>query len=222
LIGALKTKPILIYMLKHFAPPCIASAVALLSLSARAAVFNESVSGDLSNNQAAPAVLTLDNGGNSVVGTVNGTGDSQDWIALTVPNGLQLSSVTLAAYTSSDGQGFTGVQSGSSFVGSPFVASSYLGYAHYGTAADNGSQFGQNLIGVNILPIMGDNTIATGSQGFTPPLGAGTYTFLIQQLGAATSYQFDYAVTPVPEPASQAAVAGIVCAAFFLKRRFAR
>ena len=36
---------------------------------------------------------------------------------------------------------------------------------------------------------------AAGATGFTPPLGVGTYTFLIQQLGASTAYQFDFNVT---------------------------
>lgn len=112
--------------------------------------------------------------------------DNQDWITLTVPVGLQLSSLTLAAYSSADPQGFTGVQIGTAFVGSPLAASSYLGYAHYGTAADNGSLPTANLVGVDILPIMGNTTAAPGSQGFTPPLNSGSYIFLIQQLGSTT------------------------------------
>jgi hypothetical protein len=42
---------------------------------------------------------------------------------------------------------------------------------------------------------MGDTSIAEGSQGFTPPLDSGAYTFLIQQFGAATTYQFDFVLT---------------------------
>ncbi len=170
--------------------------------SARATViWDESASGDLSNAQAAPTAFNLSLGTNSIVGTV-GTGDTQDFVALTVPAGDQLSSLVLAAYQSTDVQGFTGVQAGASFVGSPFSASSYLGYVHYGTAATNGALPATNLVGSDLLPLMGDNTIATGSTGFMPPLASGTYTFLIQQLGATTSYQFDYAVTAVPEPSS--------------------
>jgi hypothetical protein len=43
---------------------------------------------------------------------------------------------------------------------------------------------------------------APGASGFTPPLAAGTYTFLIQQLGASTTYEFDFNATATPEPAS--------------------
>jgi hypothetical protein len=44
--------------------------------------------------------------------------------------------------------------------------------------------------------------VAAGASGFSDPLQAGTYTFLIQQLGATTNYQFDFDVTSVPEPAT--------------------
>ena len=118
-------------------------------------------------------------------------------------------------------QGFTGVQSGTAFVGSPATAAPYLGYAHFGTAADNGSLPTANLVGVDILPIMGNTTSAPGSQGFTPPLGSGSYIFLIQQLGGTTSYEFDYAVTAIPELRSQAIIA-ILCGGCILKRRFAK
>lgn len=169
------------------------------SVSRGTILYNEAVTGDLSNNQAAPTALTLGLGTNSLLGTV-GAGDTQDWVALTVPAGVQLSTLFLITYQSTDGQGFTGVQAGSSFVGSTFDPSAYLGYAHFGTAAVNGNLPATNLVGTDILPLMGNNTIAQGSQGFTPPLASGTYTFLIQQLGASTVYQFDYNTTQVPGP----------------------
>src|SRR5436309_11159093 len=131
-------------------PILLASAV-VFSTAQGQILWNESSSGDLSNNQSAPSPFTLANGMNAVIGTVGGA-DSQDWITLTVPAGLQLSSVTLAAYSSVDVQGFTGVQRGTAFVGSPFTESSYLGYAHFGTAADNGPFPPANLVGVDILP----------------------------------------------------------------------
>jgi hypothetical protein len=158
-------------------------------------IYSESTSGDLSNNQAEPTPLTLALGTNSVVGTV-GTGENQDWVTVHVPAGLTLSSLVLASYVSSDSQGFIGVQKGTSFTGNPETASPYLGYAHFGTGASNGSQF-KNLVGMDLLPIMGNTSLAAGSQGFTAPLASGDYTFLIQQLGASTSYQFDF-VTAAP------------------------
>ena len=155
-------------------------------------LYDESVSGDLSNNQAAPTALVLGLGTNSIKGTVNGSTDSQDWITLHLPTGLSLNSLVLASYVSTDSQGFIGVQSGTSFVGSASSASSYLGYTHYGTGATNGTLPPTNLVGTNILPLMGDTSLAAGAQGFTPPLSSGDYTFVIQQLGSSTAYQFDF------------------------------
>jgi hypothetical protein len=203
----------------HSLPALLASAVVFATAQGQV-LWDESLSGDLSDNQSAPTTFSLASGANAVIGTVGGA-NSQDWITLTVPAGLQLSSLTLAAYVSTDPQGFAGVQSGTAFVGSPGTASSYLGYAHYGTAADNGSLPTANLVGVDILPIMGNTNAAPDSLGFTPPLGSGSYVFLIQQNGADTSYRFDYGVTPVPELRSQAIVA-ILCGVYVLKRRFAK
>jgi hypothetical protein len=198
-------------------PALLASAVVFTTAQGQV-LWDESLSGDLSDNQSAPTTFSLASGANAIIGTVGGA-NSQDWITLTVPAGLQLSSLTLAAYVSTDPQGFAGVQSGTAFVGSPSTASSYLGYAHYGTAADNGSLPTANLVGVDILPIMGNTTAAPDSQGFTPPLGSGSYVFLIQQLGSATSYEFDYGVTAIPELRSHAIIA-ILCGLYVLKRRF--
>lgn len=178
------------------------SVIALWASTCGAVVLrNESTGGDLSNNQAAPNAFSLSLGINSILGTVGGN-DSQDWVALTIPAGFELSSIVLAAYQSADLQGFTGFQSGASFVGSPFVADSYVGYAHYGTGATNGALPAANLIGVDLLPLMANPSLAAGSQGFSVPLINGTYTFLIQQLGSTTNYQFDYNIERVPEPAS--------------------
>jgi hypothetical protein len=182
-----------------------------------AVIWNENVNGDLSDNQAAPNPFVLAVGTNSIIGFV-GNPNTQDWIALTIPAGFQLSSVVLAAYNSSDLQGFTGVQIGPTFIGSPFIASSYLGYAHFGTGAQNGPLPPANLVGTDILPIMGNLVTAPGSTGFTPPLGANVYTFLIQQTGNVANYQFDYVVTAVPEPASIVLLA-LGGALVLLKRR---
>ncbi len=183
-----------------------------------ATIWNEAVNGDLSNTQASPTTLTLALGTNAVIGTV-GTGDSQDWLTLNVPHGFQLSQIILASYSSTDAQGFTGVQSGAVFTGSSNSAGSYLGYAHFGTGATNPST-PTNLIGADLLPIM---ATAPSAQDFTAPLNSGSYSFLIQQLGAPTSYEFDYVLTAAaaPEPTSLALVslAGVVGLAVLLVRR---
>ncbi len=166
--------------------------------------YNESISGDLSNSQATPTAFTLGLGTNAIIGSVNNTaGDGQDFIALTVPAGDVMTSYVNQAYNSSDNQGFTGFQIGSPFVGSPGAAASYAGYAHFGSGATNPS-IPTTTVGVDLLPLMANSTVAAGATGFTAPLGPGSYTFLIQQLGGLTNYEFDINVNAAPEPATLA------------------
>src|SRR6267378_3778019 len=88
--------------------------VLLAAAPAKATIYDEAVSGDLSNNQAAPTALTLTPGSNSVIGTVNGfdNGDGQDWVSFTIPTGFVMTSYVNSQYVSTDDQGFTGFQFG--------------------------------------------------------------------------------------------------------------
>jgi hypothetical protein len=190
-----------------------AAVCALLATTpAKAIIYREAVAGDLSDDKAAPTALTLTPGLNSVIGTVAGFPefggtDPQDWVSFTIPTGFVMTSYVNAKYVSSDPQGFTGFQFGSSFSGDVFDPLSYAGYAHFGTAAQNpdGNPISSSTVGLNLLPLMADPSFAPGTTGFTPPLGAGTYTFLIQQGDpSVTGYRFNMSVRPVqvPEPGS--------------------
>ena len=201
--------------------PGAVAALALVGLTIPATfasadvVWNEGVSGDLSSVPGAPTPLVLALGSNSVVGTA-GTGDTQDWVTVTVPQGFQITSLVHAAYVSADPQGFMGVQAGASFVGNPFAAGSYMGFAHFGFAAVNGAFPATNTVGSDMLALMANPAVAPGSTGFTTPLGPGTYTFLFQQLSGTTQYQFDFVVTPAP---SAAAVVGLGLAGVLRRSR---
>jgi len=201
----------------------------VVSSAAATVIWNQPVNGPLSESPSSPTPFTLAAGTNSIIATVGGgsgeTGINQNWVTVTIPTGFQLSEYVLAAYSSTDAQGFTGVQAGTSFAGGESAVnteSSYLGYAHYGTGATNGSLPPTNLVGDDLLPIMANPSDAAGAQGFTPPLSSGSYTFLIQQLGATTNYQFDFDVSAVPEPSMLGllGVAGITLLP--MTRRFAR
>ena len=206
-----------------------AAVCALLGVApVKAIVYDEAgPGGDLSNDKAAPTALTLMPGLNSVSGTVAGFPqfggtDPQDWVSFTIPTGFVMTSYVNSKYRSADDQGFTGFQSGSSFSGDEFVAGSYAGYAHFGTAAQNpdGNPTSSSTVGVNLLPLMADPSFAPGTTGFTPPLGAGTYTFLIQQGNPATTgYQFNMTVRPVPEPGSSLCLLGMGGLAILALRR---
>jgi len=198
----------------------------LVAAPAIATTYNESVSGDLSNDKAAPTALTLTPGLNSVIGTVAGFppagSDPQDWVSFTIPTGFVMTSYVNSKYDSTDPQGFTGFQFGPSFSGDQFAEGSYAGYAHFGTAANNpdGNPVSSSTVGVNLLPLMADPTFAPGATGFTPPLAAGTYTFLIQQGNpVTTSYQFDMNVRSVPEAGSSLCLLGMGGLAILALRR---
>ena len=206
-----------------------AAACALLAAApAIATIYNES-SGDLSDNPAAPTALTLTPGLNSVIGTVAGFPqfggtDPQDWVSFTIPTGFVMVSYVNARYNSTDDQGFTGFQFGSSFSGDPFMAISYAGYAHFGFAATNPDQnpVPASTVGLNLLPLMANPSFAPGATGFTPPLAAGTYTFLIQQGDPVTTgYRFNMTVrsVSVPEPGSSLWLLGMGALATSALRR---
>jgi hypothetical protein len=201
-----------------------AAVCALLAAApAKATIYDEAVSGDLSNDKAVPTALTLTPGSNSVIGTVSGfdNGDGQDWVSFTIPTGFVMTSYVNSKYDSTDAQGFTGFQFGSSFSGNEFLAPSYAGYAHFGTGATNPDGTPPlSTVGVDLLPLMADPSFAPDTTGFTPPLAAGTYTFLIQQGDPeTTSYQFDMTVRSVPEPGSSLCLLGMGGLAILALRR---
>jgi hypothetical protein len=199
----------------------VAVCALLAAAPAKATIYDEAVSGDLSNDKATPTALTLTPGLNSVIGTVNGFGndDPQDWVSFTIPAGFVMTSYVNSKYNSTDDQGFTGFQVGSSFSGDEFTEGSYAGYAHFGTDADNALP-PSSTVGVNLLPLMANPSFSVGATGFTPPLKAGTYTFLIQQGNPAiTSYQFDMNVRLVPEPGSSLCLLGMGGLAILALRR---
>ena len=130
--------------------------VLLVTAVAKATIYGEGISGDLSDDKTAPTALTLTPGFNSVSGTVAGFPpegtDPQDWVSFTIPTGFVMISYVNARFVAGDGQGFTGFQAGSSFSGDEFVEASYTGYAHFGTAAQNpdGNPTTSSTVGVNL------------------------------------------------------------------------
>jgi hypothetical protein len=174
-------------------------------------LWNESTQGELSHLQPTPTILpNLQLGTNSVIGSVNNTAGAnpRDWFTVTVPTGLVLTQYVNSAFNSTDVQGFTGFQIGTPFIGAfasdPTV---YTGFSHFGTAAQNSGFSAFNSIGVDLFPIMNQQSVPAGAHGFGLPLPAGQYTFIVQQTGSAlTTYQFDFVTAPVPEPTSMVMV----------------
>jgi hypothetical protein len=161
-------------------------------------LYNESVSGDLSNNGLAPTLLTIGFGANDIFGT---TGKSaagvidRDYFTFTVPQGQYLTAITVLPGTQTLGalgESFIGIESGPQVTVSTSAtdATGLLGWFHYGSGD----------IGVDILPLMG--TSGLGSTGFTAPLPSGTYSFWLQEASVGTvNYGLEFTVA-TPEPAS--------------------
>src|SRR5438067_3528826 len=78
----------------------------LVAAPAKAIIYNEATSGDLSDDKAAPTALTLTPGFNSVIGTVAGFPpegtDPQDWVSFTIPSAYVMISYVNAKYTGVD------------------------------------------------------------------------------------------------------------------------
>lgn len=181
-----------------------AIALSALALSASASLANadvlwdEAVNGDLSGDGFAPNSFILGAGSHSISATSN-TGD-RDYVTFSIPAGFQLNSILLASYVGDDITAFMGVQSGTTFTEPPTGTNvaNLLGYTHFGPGP--GLPPGSELID--------SLSVGPGAIGFTPPLASGNYAFWMQQTGASlVTYQIDFGVTAVPEPAGAALIA---------------
>jgi PEP-CTERM motif len=166
--------------------------------SAHAAGYDETTSGDLSNNGLAPTFVSVAAGSNLVTGVTGrpgnggGTGTDRDYFTFTVPAGYMLSTLKVQPGTAALGTlAFIGIQAGAQLTvptGGPAV--DLLGWSHYN--ADD--------IGSDILARIGTGG---GSIGFVGALPAGSYSVWIQEFNPGVApYGFDFTLAAVPEPAT--------------------
>jgi hypothetical protein len=167
----------------------------LFTLNA-ATVYDEAVSGDLSNSGLTPTAITLADGSNQILGTTgSANGLDRDYFSVEVPVGSTFTGILVLPGTTSGGLSFLGMQAGDQLTvpTNTSDASGLLGWKHY-SASD---------VNTNILLSMA--VPAAGSSGFTVPLGAGSYSFWIQDFNEGPfGYGFDLQLTPstnpIPEP----------------------
>jgi hypothetical protein len=181
----------------------------LLSRGVSAAtIWSEGVNGDLSGNRAAPTALAVASGTNTISGST--TGGDLDYFTFTVPAGSTFTNLRLASFGATN-LAFLAIQPGSAITENPGapVAANLLGYVHLGPA----------LVGTDILDNMAaSNGLSPPAQGFSLPLGPGSYAFWLQQANATpTSYSLDLVIAP--EPASAGLVAAGLASLAARRRR---
>jgi len=155
--------------------------------------WNEGVNGDLSNDPANPTSVSLSTGINMISGTV-GDADTRDYVTFTIPAGQQLVSMRQIAYVdvpagTAGNTGYHCLNNGStSQVPGPGNSSFFLG----------GDHVNQLPVGTDMLPALAAATLA--GTGFSAPLGAGTYCYLIQQTGTQVcAYELSFDIAPLQD-----------------------
>ena len=179
-----------------------ASCCAFLAASASAdLMWDEAIDGDLSDDYQNPTQLFTKGVNNHVIFTTvgadaNGGEQDREYFTFTIEEGYELVSLVLDNFETDPetNLGFIGVAQGSVFPTPPDNAdpTALLGYALVGLSD----------VGNDILQAMGNGA---GSQGFSGPLGAGTYTWWAQETGPSTdNWDLNFVVTEVPAPGALA------------------
>jgi hypothetical protein len=177
--------------------------------------YDESTSGDASDDRLAPTFVQLGGGRNVIRGTfgqstVPGEYDL-DYITIAVPDGHQLSAFVLEDAFVGGAFSFVAIQAGP-IVTIPAdwtsIDTPLLGWAHFGTAE----------VGQDLLPVMGSSP---GSVGFRGALPAGTYALWIMELNDSEpySYSFGLEVTAIPAPGALMLAGASMLQAAFRRRR---
>ncbi len=161
----------------------------LLAAPVTADDYTESIDGDLSDDPAAPTVLALSIGSNTVTGTVqesdNIAGGDRDFITFTVPHGQTLTAINLAIWDTND-NGFIAINDGATgFIPGAGTIGDFLAGTHVGTGD----------LGDDLLEALQTRSLTTNALS-VPSLGPGTYTFVIQQVSAVLQgYSMDLVLT---------------------------
>lgn len=181
----------------------VANAVCLtmLCLSNPAAVFadvlyNESISGDLSDNNLAPTSLgPVIVGINDVIGSTVSVPIDLDFWTIQIPSNHVLASIVLLDYQNN---------------GSPPSFFALAAGNQIPVLNDPAVLLGATLVGVgpgrsvgdDVLDDLAARTDIGGSPQFSGPLGAGTCTFWYQETNGDTNWAFSFNVSAIPEPAA--------------------
>jgi hypothetical protein len=181
-----------------------------LPIAPASVVWEESLAGDLAGDPSLPTPLAFSPGNNIVKGrmTASAPSDIRDYLTFEIGVGESLAAIRQLFYTDESGnpgnRGFHALMTGTtSFIPAAENIANFLGSAHLDSLAP-----GADLLeGLGLAP--------TGGQGFSAPLGAGTYTYVIQQTGQNVNlYALDFEVVPEPTTLALAVVASMATLVF--------
>jgi hypothetical protein len=192
----------------------LASFLSLVASPLHAQVaYDESISGDLSNDGLNPTTITLQDGWNNIMGTTGRTGATvdRDYFTFTVPTNHIVSGFDELAGTQVGGAvSFLGLEWGPQVTSgtNPASAAGLLGWTHYSATPTN----------IDLLPLL--QIPSDGSSGFSGPLEAGTYSVWIQDFNPAPiNYGFSVQLSSVPEPSTYGIFAALLLGAAVMTRK---
>ena len=196
-----------------------ALAVALfagLATSANAQVVFDDANGNASSNGDAPTQVTFSLGSNVINGTVTSPSNVRNFYTFTIGEGQELSAINLDAISVVDAAGAVSSDPGFyALIDGTTGTNPDDGFANLG-----GALYDPSSLGVDLLAGISDGGISSGS-GFSS-IGAGDYTFVIQQTGdEVSSFSLDFQVSTaaVPEPTSTVLLAGLGLVGLARRRR---
>jgi hypothetical protein len=157
-------------------------------------VWDETVDGDLSDDELNPTAIVLGVGSNVISGSV-GPGLEDDFFVFTIDAGFELSAINLVDYSPAGNTTFLGVDDSATYDAG--ANSEALGFTFFGVAE----------IGTDLLP-----SIAASNGGFTGSLGPGTYTWWLDEGTGPQDYAVDFVLVPAPGAAGLLGLAGLIAA----------
>ncbi len=188
----------------HLSLSALVVTLAASIASAGSGGWDEAINGDLSDDRFNPNAFSLVPG-SFLLSATTVDGDL-DYLSITLPAGAMLDAIFVRAFDTPGDIMFIGVVPGPVMTLDPAAPDPglLLGWTYFG---DPAVPVGEDLL----LPM------SFGGTGFTPPLGAGTYSFWINQINGPTNFTLEFVVSGIPTPgaASAMAIAGLAA----LRRR---
>lgn len=170
-------------------------------------IFDESVSGDLSDDYLNPNQFNFVNGSNEISGSLAGGSADLDLFSFTIPAGFELSEINVTDFSGGNNGSFLLLQPGSTLSSEPNNSfPDPIGFSIFNATSVTS--------GANLL-----DAITVGPPfDFVPSLPSGEYAAWFNEIDFPSTYSVDFVVSAVPEPSSTFYFL-ILCPLSLLRRR---